>query len=175
MRTEKGGQGLGEEIGRGEVIPGVLSIPFLERLSLSRDSCCGHTTNLKAGLPLRACLSSPPSPALSSSWCLAPRRSDRARGGQQRPLPPGQPSAAAASALHQGRPRLRGSASAASRRRSRRCPGRRLARAPPASPSSLPKETAGSEGGREEVAAGKAGFGSPAAPVGGCSGDRGVQ
>ncbi|CAI9160242.1 unnamed protein product [Rangifer tarandus platyrhynchus] len=123
VRTEKGGQGLGEEIGRGEVIPGVLSIPFLERLSLSRDSCCGHTTNLKAGLPLRACLSSPPSPALSSSWCLAPRRSDRARGGQQRPLPPGQASAAAASALHQGRPRLRGSASAAARRRSRRCPG----------------------------------------------------
>ena len=66
---------------------------------------------------------SPPSPPLSSSWCLAPRRSGRALGGQQRPLPPGQSSVAAASSLHQGRPRLRGSASAAAQRRSRRCPG----------------------------------------------------
>lgn len=86
MRTGKGGRGLGEEIGRGEVIPGVLSIPFLERLSLSRDSCCGHTTNLKAALPLRACLSSPPSPPHSSSWCLAPRRSRQ--GAREAAAPP---------------------------------------------------------------------------------------
>lgn len=130
MRRGKGGRGLGEEIGRGEVIPGVLSIPFLERLSLSQDSCCGHTTNLKAALPLGACLSSPHSPPQSSSWCLAPRLSRLRARGQQRPLPPGRASAAAASALRQGRRRLRGSARAASQRSLRRCPG-----SPPRTPT----------------------------------------
>lgn len=90
MRRGKGGRGLGEEIGRGEVIPGVLSIPFLERLSLSQDSCCGHTTNLKAALPLGACLSSPHSPPQSSSWCLAPRLSRL--GAPEPAAPPASPS-----------------------------------------------------------------------------------
>lgn len=119
VRGGRGGRGLGEENGRGEVIPCVLSIPVLERLSLSQDSCCGHTTNLKAVLLLGACLSSPPSPSQSSNWCLALRRSRQALWGQQRPLPLGLASAAAASALHQGRRRLRGSARAAAQRSSR--------------------------------------------------------
>lgn len=64
----------------GEVIPGVLSIPFLERRSLSQDSCCGHTTNLKAALLLGACLSSPRSLGLSANWwftVLEKRSGDR--------------------------------------------------------------------------------------------------
>lgn len=175
MRRGKGGRGLGEEIGRGEVIPGVLSIPFLERLSLSQDSCCGHTTNLKAALPLGACLSSPHSPPQSSSWCLAPRLSRLRARGQQRPLPPGRASAAAASTLRQGR---RGSAAQPGLPLRGACagaPGRRRAIPQPASPSSLPERTSGPERGREEFAAGKAAFWSPATPVGGRGGDRRVK
>lgn len=165
MRRGRGSQGRGEEIGRGEVIPVVLSIPFLERLSLSQDSCCGHTTNLKAVLPLAACLSSPklqlvpgsPPVRQGAREPAAPPASRPGFCGRSLCAPPGPPAA----------PPLRGAHAGA--------PGHHLTRPQPASSPSLPEGTSGKDRGREAFAAGKAAFGSPATPVGGSARDHGVK
>lgn len=121
--------GGGDRKGRGN--PRRSEHPLLERLSLSQDSCCGHTTNLKAVLPARsvpflATLASPKLQLVPGSRLVPAPGS----GGQQRPLPPGQASATAAAALRQGGRRLRGSARAAAPRSSRWGPG-----SPPRSPA----------------------------------------
>lgn len=79
-------------------------------------------------VPFLATLASAPLQLVPGSALLQAGRSSV--GGEQRPLPPGLASAAASSALRQGRWRLRGSARAASQRRSRRCPG-----SPPLTPT----------------------------------------
>lgn len=119
-------------------------------------------------VPFRATLSSaklqlvpgsPPVPARCSGASSAPCLSARLL----RPPPPRSARAAGGSAA----PPLRGAHAGA--------PGHHLTRPQPASLPSVPEGTSGKDRGPEAFAAGKAGLGSPATPVGGRARDRGVK
>lgn len=137
----KGGPGAGGGDRKGRGNPRRLEHPLFRKTESLQDSCCGHTTNLKASLPLEACLSSPHSPPQSSSWCLDLRLSRQgARGtaappasrpglcGRRLRAPLGPPAAPPGQ-------RLSGARAGA--------PGSRLARPQPASPCCLPEKTPG--------------------------------
>lgn len=166
--TSEEARGWGRRL-EGEVIPGVQSTPFLERRSLSQDSCCGHTTNLKAALLLGACLSSPRSPAKEPTGWVAVRAERRSGGTGAPPAFP--PRRRQRLRAPPGPPALRGSAWAAAPKNSRLCQASWSSRPSPAVPASLLKQRRREgKSGKSCQQEGKSGFGSPAAPVGGCSG-----
>lgn len=137
----------------GEVIPGVLSIPFLERRSLSQDSCCGHTTKLKAASCLeRAFPHHAPRPRSQLVGSLSARRDARGGTGAPPAFPPRRSQRLRAPP---GPPALRGSAWAAAPKNSRLCRASRSSWPSPAVPSSLLKQRRREEKKRQELPAGR--------------------